>query len=749
MFLNLTMPYLALVYLGFLLQLGIYSFSLVWSYLKTTVENTKQKTIPNIEEDIPDDPITTDNEDVLGRKPFIDDFYRQITGLKFKSSFVFGLQGEWGEGKTSVLNLLSKRLEGGHSILKFDPWFFNDEKSLVESFLKDLSVVIGDKYLFPSLKKTFKKYGKLILDPVGKYTPINLLPFVDFIEDETLENVKNKIVETLEHLDTKIIIFVDNLDRLQQPEVLQVFKLVKLVSNFPNTVFVLSFDQGVINSILTKEGDRYFIEKIIQKVLPLPKPRQKSIDEYLGLYLDKIIVESRLSKAEKEALEKNFSEIYQESLKHSFPTLRRVKRYLNSLRATLASGIQREVSLYDILLLESIKVFFPKIYDDLWKNRWYYISNDWDIQTSMESPFPIVVKDDQVNDAIRKHIDGILSDYLQSEKNIIIRVLAALFLPVEKAFHKQNYDFRNMSSSYRSEQRVSHPIIFNRYFALAASPDDLLDSEIKALIKQLSSLDRKQINDLLNRTIDKYKKDERFDDFVEKLDIFHKSFSSGTSIEVIKTFYTYSSKLEKTSKKLWTNSKTDKLFTMTFRLLNETVEPKDIEVSLEDIAINASVFFAVRAVDYATSGQSAFHQIKSNTNKEKLINIIDVRLTRIYIEPKVNIIELDREKSGYILRTWAGYSPATKQKVNDYIFSIFQKDPFAIGRILGGFVVEWDIERAQIEYDDVILTYDEEKLYEFSKKIDLSKLKIKKERTGVELFIRVYEERKNKTLVST
>lgn len=743
-YLDNFMPYIVSAYLGFVIMLVIRSVAKVATYLRDSIKTTKQEVLLNIEEDIADDPITLESEDILDRKIFIDDLHKQIIGLKFKSSFVFGLQGEWGEGKTSVLNLLCKRLEKTHSVFKFDPWFFNDEKPLVESFLRDLGIVIGDKYIFPSLKKTFAKYGKLILNPLEKYTSIDFSVLTSFMGDETLEDIKNRIVKTLEPLDRKIIIFVDNLDRLQQPEVLQVFKLVKLVSNFPNTVFILSLDQGVVNSVLTKEGDRYFIEKIIQKIVQLPKPRQKAIDEYLGSYLDKIVLESGLSKREQEEIGKQFLEIYQERLKHSFTTLRRVKRYLNSLRATLASEIQKEVSLYDILLLEAIKVFFSSVYEDLWKNRWYYISNDWDIQTSMESPFPLVPKNDQVNKTIREHIDTVLGSYSQSEKNIIFRILCNLFLSVDKAFNKQNHDFRGMSSEYRTKQRVSHPDVFRKYFALAASPDELFDSEVKALIAQLNSSEEKQIIPILSRVIDKHRKNKRFNDFIEKLDIFHKDFLSKTATEVVRGLYTYENKLEKVAKKFWGDSELDKLFVIAYRLLNEVMEKEQIEPSLEDIANNASIFFAVRAVDYATSNQAAFHQVKSATDSVKLIGIIDARLTSLYIEAGINIFQSDEQVSGYVLRTWALYNPDTKLKVNKYIVSILQKDLIFIGKILGGFAIEWADERSQIEYDDAINIYNEDKLYEFAKKLDPSELKTKKEKTGVELFIRVYEDRKAK-----
>jgi len=57
-----------------------------------------------------DNPIRVDDQELLGRLPFVEGLYRQIIALPLPDSFVFGLHGSWGEGKTSVLNLLQNRL---------------------------------------------------------------------------------------------------------------------------------------------------------------------------------------------------------------------------------------------------------------------------------------------------------------------------------------------------------------------------------------------------------------------------------------------------------------------------------------------------------------------------------------------------------------------------------------------------------------------------------------------------------------
>ena len=79
------------------------------------------------------------------------------------------------------------------------------------------------------------------------------------------------------------MILIDDIDRLQPPEALSVFKLVALTARLRNTVFLLSFDQIVIDKMLkdTARVDSSFLEKVIQKPLQLPPAEQRDIDRFL------------------------------------------------------------------------------------------------------------------------------------------------------------------------------------------------------------------------------------------------------------------------------------------------------------------------------------------------------------------------------------------------------------------------------------------------------------------------------------
>ena len=84
-------------------------------------------------------PITKKEEDILGREKFAECLTAAIINYTNKEKnidgLVIGLEGEWGSGKTSLLNLMKAEL-GNQVILRtFNSWLATDQ-----TFLKRLSV---------------------------------------------------------------------------------------------------------------------------------------------------------------------------------------------------------------------------------------------------------------------------------------------------------------------------------------------------------------------------------------------------------------------------------------------------------------------------------------------------------------------------------------------------------------------------------------------------------------------------------
>ena len=93
-----------------------------------------------------DRPIETGDEDRLQRQPFAESIARQILSIPAERGFTVAVSGEWGTGKTSVVNLVTEILENERSapvIFRFNPWLFSGTRELVRRFFRELGAQIG------------------------------------------------------------------------------------------------------------------------------------------------------------------------------------------------------------------------------------------------------------------------------------------------------------------------------------------------------------------------------------------------------------------------------------------------------------------------------------------------------------------------------------------------------------------------------------------------------------------------------
>lgn len=225
-------------------------FTLLWLLVSCiwNKKNEGSETQPIDNYSLSDDPIQYPIQDTLGREQFVDDLYAEIINLPFDDSFVFGLHGSWGEGKTSVLNLLKIKIEQNQNFLlvNFDPWYFKNEEAIIAAFYNQIEQVISSQFIFHDLKKTFLRYQKLISSGLSQ-TGLTF-DFSDY--NETIEDSRQKIESYITAIKKKIVIFIDDLDRLQPEEILLIFKIVRINAKFKNTIFILSFDENYVTDIL-------------------------------------------------------------------------------------------------------------------------------------------------------------------------------------------------------------------------------------------------------------------------------------------------------------------------------------------------------------------------------------------------------------------------------------------------------------------------------------------------------------------
>lgn len=341
-----------------------------------------------------DTPILNVADDLLNRDNFVESLKQSIINYSDNDeSLTIGLYGKWGEGKTSVINLLKKKLDKQEDIIcfTFEPWLYSNTEQLMSMFFKDLSDCVGNKYNQNKLSKIFNSYAEAfevishIPEPTGFAKFLSkLLSFIfkNLSCQKTLLQLKVDIENYIKSFNKKILIIIDDIDRLNNNEIQQIFQLVKMLGNFKNTIYLLSMDDTIVANSL-KEVQKYdgyiYLEKIVQVPLRLPLSKKEDIFNYLYKNLQEILKDFLKYEDEK----KYFDSLIDYDFSIFFDNLRDVNRYLNIFRFK-KNALLNKVNKTDLAVLTAFEVFEADLF--------YWIKNNKDKLYQYNKDFTEAIK---------------------------------------------------------------------------------------------------------------------------------------------------------------------------------------------------------------------------------------------------------------------------------------------------------------------------------------------------------------------
>lgn len=339
---------------------------------------------------ISDDPITIQkNDDRYNRHPFIAEIKKRILQApNTQSSVRIGIIGPWGSGKTTFINTLKEDLENSSDVIQiyFRPWTKTGSSNLTESFFQELSFQLS-RYT-DLLHHDVELYGRLLVGntkpSIGRYIQyfFSGIPW----HHSSLENAKSRIQTALEKLGRKMVIYIDDIDRLHNEEIQEVFKFVRNSADFPGVFYILAFDKMQVEDSLnpdSKIGKGKYLEKILQIEFYLPPINRNSM---LSNLLTELL--KRVSPQEREWLPKTFTmptELYHASLiwvKGYLLHHRDLVRFLNQFDFHY-SFIKGEVYLPDFIALMVLRLRYPEFY-------YYFYAKQFGILTYKERDYQFV-----------------------------------------------------------------------------------------------------------------------------------------------------------------------------------------------------------------------------------------------------------------------------------------------------------------------------------------------------------------------
>lgn len=437
-----------------------------------------------------DRPILTSEQDRLGRAVFGKYLARCILDHTNPESLVIGLYGASGSGKTSIINLTLQELRYASNnmfdnekpiILNFSPWSYSGQGELVYSFFRRLSAEMRSAEYFENSEKIIHLMELYISFFTHKPVPKALRPkhfwgsrwfrkqremeeSYGWESGRDLTLVKAELNQLLSKSAHKIIIFIDNVSRVQPEEMKQLFQIVKSMGDFANTVYILAMDKEYILRVLHQSP--VYLEKMVQLPFEIPPIAKQDIETIL---LDRL--EMVVQMVPEDSWDTAYwGDIYYSSLKYFFENCRDITRYINTLSFSYVH-VKEVVNPVDFFAITAVEVFEPSVF--------YGIRDNKDLFVDMaEDVFPFT-PEKLTEDRIR--VEEIISRAKKIPQKILQNLMIRLF-PHLRRVYETDINFYHSESIARKNKRICSYDLFEVYFRMTLGNDDISTNELNAIL---------------------------------------------------------------------------------------------------------------------------------------------------------------------------------------------------------------------------------------------------------------------------
>ena len=371
------------------------------------------------------------------------------------------IQGTWGAGKTSLMNLIREELGNSVDSIWFNTWQysqFNMEDELTLTLLSSLSEAlepeqsqranIGKSILSLASRTALKigvstashflgeEVGEALQDAgseaksiITKNKEQDLSPVqaVKVLKKQFQEAVLNKIGKSSKD---RLVFFIDDLDRLNPGKAVEVLEILKLFLDCDKCVFVLAIDYSVVSQgVRVKYGDsiddskgRSFFDKIIQVPFKMPTA-QYNLKNYVGKFLESIDI-----KNPSEQMLSNYSQLIEYSIGSNPRAMKRIfNAYLLLSKVTKIKGEQSDWDKEMLFAVLCLQLSFEELYLYLAKNldecnsqefmeRLYNIDSYRDAEDGDEDNESSILTDDNLKLIGKKYDDQKLRNLLKFMK---------------------------------------------------------------------------------------------------------------------------------------------------------------------------------------------------------------------------------------------------------------------------------------------------------------------------------------------
>lgn len=342
-----------------------------------------------------DQPLGSGDEDKLGFREVAKRITTSLVDHLSDGGLVVGLNGAWGSGKSSLLFLIEEELgklpvDRKPSLINFRPWLIGNRDALITNLFSELSQQLDQleleagnttrissakaKKAAEALRSFMGALGKAgsAIEVAGDYSGYPLIKWIgkgfkaigECFRNKPpapqLSELKENLAKSLRELGHRFIITIDDVDRLEPAEAIEILRLVRSVVDLPNVIYLLCYDiDNLVHSIekaASVEDGRSYLEKIVQLTVMVPKPEPFQLRQWFSNELQLIA-----SPKDDDEYSRLKSVIDYEGSRQ-LRTPRSVVRGLDAVRFNWPPLREEKADLADLVWLQLIKEGNPKLY---------------------------------------------------------------------------------------------------------------------------------------------------------------------------------------------------------------------------------------------------------------------------------------------------------------------------------------------------------------------------------------------------
>ena len=355
--------------------------------------------------------------DDIAIDPILDfNLYRNAIVNIVKTShpkFTIGIFGEWGAGKTTLINSVDNALQTDKSLIRvrLEAWRYKWEQFPIASLLKSIAYALPAEKQFEDLKKKLetsainflKNTADILTSIISKYaseeyeisqemfdtfkkelnSKIQLIAELDrdTVYFDGFEEIKKEIKNLrLENPAFRIIVYVDDLDKCSPKKALELLEIIRVFQDVEGFIYIIGISHDILIKLSnieinqkSNEGEHY-IKNLIQVPIALPKWSNQDTVKLVRDFIKKGMIHDKF----KDVVDKNI-ELISVAINNN---PREIKRFLNNFivaheifsgkksfekRELIFSG-KKSFDAKELLVIQAIHLRWKKFYNTLVKS---------------------------------------------------------------------------------------------------------------------------------------------------------------------------------------------------------------------------------------------------------------------------------------------------------------------------------------------------------------------------------------------